>query len=426
MELTNGEISFPPDDAAGADNAAAAGPATPPASAPRPGSGASSATATTPRKPRRSVMFRRITGRRLPSSPPAAPAAADDDYDEMTGIAPSAGGGLPHPHVTDEDDAAARTKWLRVIDVKLEDRSDDSNSEDNDGAVDGGTASPNPTGGERGAGRLNRRARSHSAGDADDGGGGAGGGRPRKKRRRLAMVVEGSATVLESDFYASSGGGGAGATADGAKEGVKLEDGADDGGEYYYETYRLDDPSLLRLVPSAGSSDVPDLERASGLGDDDDSRSSGSDGALLVSELRGGSGAFGYWSEGGELVLESGQGVPGVGASGPRGGTRLFHPGADAEGDEGGGEEEEHDSNDEGYGGNDYPDDDEEDENEEWSNHDNNGEGRSYECYEDYRDADDYADFSDSDDDEGRGGGGPGGWRASFRSRFVDRSSLNY
>ncbi|EJK61396.1 hypothetical protein THAOC_18126, partial [Thalassiosira oceanica] len=228
-ELANGEISFPNGDGAGSDAAgsdaadpnpngaaadAGAGHATPPGAGPRPGSGASSLSTATPR-----VMFRRITGRRLhdlapaghastTAADPSSPGSADWGDDETTGISTGprthAYDGRPHAN---EDATDARDKWLRVIDVKLEDWADGG------GTGDGSSASPPPPG--NGVGRLNRRARVHSAGDADDGDPEGGGTRrPRRKRRRLAMVVEGSATVLESDFYAPGVGGG---TADGAK-----------------------------------------------------------------------------------------------------------------------------------------------------------------------------------------------------------------
>eukprot|EP00579_Thalassiosira_antarctica_P011688 CAMPEP_0201909474 /NCGR_PEP_ID=MMETSP0903-20130614/1229_1 /ASSEMBLY_ACC=CAM_ASM_000552 /TAXON_ID=420261 /ORGANISM="Thalassiosira antarctica, Strain CCMP982" /LENGTH=847 /DNA_ID=CAMNT_0048444009 /DNA_START=6 /DNA_END=2549 /DNA_ORIENTATION=+ len=226
-----------------------------------------------------------------------------------------------------------------------------------------------------------------------------------------------------------------------------------DGGEeeYYYEVYCLEtenesgEAEKGGIVSSDGSAEekkddsnpssktkspflqytdsIPDLERSSGLSeedDDDTNNSSGMRGNCALIELQKG---FGYWNERGELILEAAAGDGGGDKSlsakeeDERFVQRFYHDGKMEDGDDsmGGGsgnyDDEEHDSNDEGYDGNDYPNDD--------ASIGINSEGG----YDDYRDADAYSHASGcSDDDDST----ENDWKSDFRNRFVTKKELNH
>ena len=162
---------------------------------------------------------------------------------------------------------------------------------------------------------------------------------------------------------------------------------------------------------------IPDLERSSVLSEDDDQRGGGC--ALI--ELQKG---FGYWNERGELVLEAENGANSgvIGANGEtkQGGganaaaedddrfvQKFYHTmdGKMEENDSMGDDEGDHDSNDEGYDGNDYPED--------------VSFGMESD-YDDYCDADAYAEGCHSDDDDDS----VDNWKNDFRNRKVNKSDL--
>jgi len=214
------------------------------------------------------------------------------------------------------------------------------------------------------------------------------------------------------------------------------------GGEYYYEVYcletdgnnselgkvsnsaqeKMDDTKMtlekkqFLATSTVNTEDIPDLERSSVLSDDDDLSSGYNNRNCALIELQKG---FGYWNERGELILDaaagddSKRGVNGGGDNGKSSSAedarfvqKFYHDGNMDGDDSMEGNEEEHDSNDEGYGGNDYPED------------------VSFGLdsdYEDYRDADHaYGEAGSCCSDDS-----VDNWKMDFRNRFVTKNELN-
>jgi len=159
---------------------------------------------------------------------------------------------------------------------------------------------------------------------------------------------------------------------------------------------------------------IPDLERSSVLSEEDDENIRG---PCSFIELQKG---IGYWNAGGELILEplaegddtkqDGNKLLSAEQADNRFVRKFYNDGDDSM--DGAGNDDEHDSNDEAYDGNDYPEDDA-----------SFGFGSDYDHYEDdYRDADAYSGEScrsdDDDDDEDK-------WKLDFRNRFVTKSELD-
>jgi len=203
--------------------------------------------------------------------------------------------------------------------------------------------------------------------------------------------------------------------------------------EYYYEVYSLESDGNNSDVSGKGSesgseekkedekpqfirpnegksfisgrdkahSIIPDLERSSVfLSEDEDSGNGNRESTLIELQDSWPAKGFGYFNERGELILEQPAGQSphndkpmSTEEEEGRPFQPLYHNGnMDGDSDD----DEEHDSNNEGYAGNDYPD----------SDYDN----------DDYRDADAYSDVACSDDDDG--------WRLDFRNRYVSKNEL--
>ncbi len=208
------------------------------------------------------------------------------------------------------------------------------------------------------------------------------------------------------------------------------------GEEYYYDVYCLeaDEESeseigkkgyreenksrylqLKNGTNAVNTDSIPDLEHSTNLSEDDnDTNSSGNLSRWASSiELENG---FGYWNEQGELILE----VAGDAAK-KSGGACLssdvdndriiqrYHNSVNLDGDDStGGNEDDHDSNDEGYEGNDYPDD---------VSHSSQIDSDEY---DDYRDSDACIENSSyCSDDSG------GNWKLDFRNRFIPKNDLS-
>ena len=251
------------------------------------------------------------------------------------------------------------------------------------------------------------------------------------------------------------------------EEGVKMmhddtkpisgsKDGNDNDEEYYYEVYCLEETTAMNeegnmksdaksssnfLRPkdttAAGTSintdSIPGLELSSVLSEDDTAtyssggmnrqQQSQSQQQCALIELQQG---FGYWNERGELILEadSSNRHQSGGDKGDEDDERFvqkFYHNNGGDGDDdsmmaGNGGEDEHDSNDEGYDGNDYPDDD--------ISFGSLGDPNDSD-YEDYRDADAaygrYGDNNSDDDDESLNNN----LRLDFRNRYVSKDALN-
>ncbi|KAL3772549.1 hypothetical protein ACHAWU_006747 [Discostella pseudostelligera] len=159
---------------------------------------------------------------------------------------------------------------------------------------------------------------------------------------------------------------------------------------------------------------IPDLEHSTNLSEDDtDTNSSGNLSRWASSiELQKG---FGYWNEQGELILDvaGGGGTNQDGSGGcyssddnDRIVQRYYHNGNIDGDDSMGGNEDDHDSNDEGYDGNDYPD-------------DVSNSLIDSDDYDDYRDADACIEnnsyCSDDSGDE---------WRLDFRNRCMPKNNI--
>ena len=171
--------------------------------------------------------------------------------------------------------------------------------------------------------------------------------------------------------------------------------------DYYYELYCLEEGDEAGKKKTTGEEkkddDREDTDSPPGLTRAKNWDEDGDDYKFELSQ------GFGGWNRHGELILEA------SGKSKEKNDEfirRLYH-------DEGIDDEsmldDEHDSNDERYDGNDYPDDD-----------DQSFElGSNYDDYQD-ADADYYGEFSDSSSD--------GGWKLDFRKRIVQKSAvtLNY
>lgn len=195
-----------------------------------------------------------------------------------------------------------------------------------------------------------------------------------------------------------------------------------DDGEYYYEVYCLEttaesrksDAQFLRhkgMDSTINMDSIPGLELSSVLSEDDTATDSSGGGMnnnkqCALIELQQG---FGYWNEKGELILESDDAAKQNG----RDGQQNYHNGDMMDGGDNdsmmAGDEDDHDSNDEGYGGNDYPDDDI-----------SYGLGDPNDSdYDDYRDADaynyQYSDDESMEDDN---------WKIDFRNRYVSKDAL--
>jgi hypothetical protein len=199
-------------------------------------------------------------------------------------------------------------------------------------------------------------------------------------------------------------------------DGARMSDGSGHGVEeveYYYEMYCRD--SRFRHPESLGD-DMPDLERSSVMSweeeedDDVDNLEGDASNWTSIEQLQNG---FGYLNERGELVLEAGKEFNKE-EDDDEEFLRLIYNNGDVDDDDDGvkGDDIEHDSNDEGYDGNDYPDDEEND---------------SKECDDDHRDADSWSysgkssRCSDEDDDSMEDG-----WKMDFRNRFISQDILDY
>lgn len=175
-----------------------------------------------------------------------------------------------------------------------------------------------------------------------------------------------------------------------------LEEGDDKAGkENGTEEEKKDDDREDDITPVGknqrsspiGTDSPPSLARAKNWDEDED------DYRFELSE------GFGGWTEQGELILEACEKSK---ENDDAFVQRLYHN--QGIGDDESMVDDEHDSNDERYDGNDYPDDDDDDQ-----------------LFDDYQDADAdyYRDgYSDDESDDG-------GWKLDFRKRNVQRSAVN-